>query len=113
MTDLNYAQLVKQLVDDNSNVQNQARHTLIMLDEDAVSPLVDEFYAGVTDNQGIAILKVIADIGGPDAMSTLRSVFHFEEQRLMLKQTAAEGLLHNRHSLSPKEIIEIKSFLSA
>ena len=77
MSEPDYAQLAKQLVHENSEVRECAKTNLMELDEMAVDPLLDEFYAGVTDVQGIAILDVIAEIGGPDAMPTLRNIFHF------------------------------------
>ena len=111
MSSVNYAELVQQLVSDNPKVREAAKITLLQLDEDAVGPLVNQFYAGVNDAQGVALLTVIADIGGPEAMSTLRSMFHFEDSRLALKQAAATGLLHNAYSLSPNELVELKAYL--
>lgn len=107
-----YAQLVKLLVHEDSKIRESARKTLMAIDEAAVDPLLDEFYAGVTDAQGVAILDVIAEIGGPDAMSTLRNTFHFEETRKALKNAAARGLRHNGHSLSPKEVVEVENYLA-
>lgn len=85
--------------------------TIIALDEDAIHPLVDEFYAGVTDAQGVAILDIVAEIGGPDAMSMLRNVFHFEDSRHKLQYAAAKGLLLNLYNLSPHERDEVHRFL--
>lgn len=112
MSEVNFAQLVKELVDDNPIVQQAARMILMALDEDAIDPLIDEFYAGVTDAQGDAILKIMAEIGGPDAMSTLRNVFHFEDTRLVLKRAAANGLLHNSENLSHDELEEVALFIA-
>ena len=106
-----YAQLVEQLVDEDANRRESAKKTLLALDEMAVDGLIDGFYAGVTDTQGVAILEVIAEIGGPDAMSTLRNTFHFEEMRIPLKNAAARGLLHNAQSLSPNEFQAVKKYL--
>lgn len=110
---VNIAKLVDQLVDESSLNQQAAKMILLALGEDAVNPLIDEFYAGVNDAQGVAILNVIADIGGPDAMSTLRSVFHFEDSRLKLKMAAANGLLHNSISLSQDELEEVASYIAS
>lgn len=112
MADINFPQLVKQLADDNSIVHQAARMILLALDEDVVDPLIDEFYAGVTDPQGIAILEIMAEIGGPDAMATLRNVFHFEETRMTLKRAAANGLLQNSSNLSQDEVEEVALFIA-
>ncbi len=113
MSDANFSQLVKQLVDDSLMIQQVAEMILLALDEDAVDPLIDEFYAGVTDAQGVAILEIMAKIGGPDAMSTLRNVFHFEESRASLKYAAANGLLFNSDNLSQDELEEIALFIAS
>lgn len=107
-----YKLLVKQLVDDNQQIRTSAKITLLRLDEAAVDPLLDEFYAGVSARQGVAILELIAEIGGFEAMSTLRNTFHFEETRMALKHAAARGLLHNLQSLSPKEVTELEAYFS-
>lgn len=111
MAMLDYAELVRQLVHESSDTRASARRILLELDEMAVDPLLDEFYAGVTDAQGVAILEIVAEIGGPDAMSTLRNTFHFEETRLAFKNAAARGLLHNGYSLSPNERLEVEKYL--
>jgi len=111
MADANFSQLVKQLADDNLNVQQAARMILLALDEDAVDPLIDEFYAGVTEAQGVAVLAIMAEIGGPDAMSTLRNVFHFET-RPTLKRAAASGLLHNSDNLSQDELEDVTMYIA-
>lgn len=107
------AQLVKALMSDDVETREKARSTLLALDEDAVEGLIDEYYAGVNDATGVAILEVVGEIGGPDAMSTLRNVFHFETARRALQIAAAQGLLHNQYSLSPHEIEDVKRFVAA
>jgi len=107
-----YAQLVKQLVDSDPATRQSARTTLLEMDENAIDPLIDQFYAGVTDAEGVAILQIMAEIGGPDALSTLRNVFYFEDTRPILQRCAANGLLHNRIALSHKELEEVKLFLA-
>lgn len=112
MSKPNYTLLVRHLVDDDIEVRQSAYDTLITLDEDAIHPLIDEWHAGVTDAWGIAILDVVAEIGGPDAMSMLRNVFHFEESRYKLQYAAAKGLLLNLYNLSPHERDEVQRFLN-
>ena len=112
MASFDFAELVKQLVDENPAIQQSAKMAILALDEEAIDSLNDQFFAGVNDTVGLAILDIIAEIGGPDAMSTLRNVFYFEETRHSLQQSAARGLLHNSQSLSPKELDDVESFLS-
>jgi len=112
MSDINFPQLVKQLADENPLIHQAARMIILSLDEMAVDPLIDEFYAGVTDSEGVAILNIMAEIGGPDAMSTLRNVFHFEETRVALKRAAANGLLKNSGNLSQNELEEIALYIA-
>ena len=46
-----------------------ARMILMALQEDAIEPLADAYFAGVNDEQGIAILDLMADIGGYEALN--------------------------------------------
>ena len=105
-------ELAEQLNSENPVRRDEARQQLLALDEDALEPLSDIYYRGVTEAHGIAILNLMAEIGGPTAMQTLREVFHFEERKPVWKRTAAEGLLYNHDSLSPHEIDEIASYLN-
>ncbi len=103
--------LAEQLNSENPDKRDEAHQALLMLDEDALEPLSDVYYRGVTEEHGIAILKLMAEIGGPTAMHTLREVFHFEERKPTWKRTAAEGLIHNEDSLSPHELEDLHTYL--
>jgi hypothetical protein len=107
-----YARLVKQFVDVNPITQYATNMILIALGEDAIDLLIDEYYAGVTDAEGGAILTIIAEIRDLDAMSALRNIFNFEDSRLILKRTAASGLLQNADNLSQYELEEVTLYLS-
>lgn len=108
----NYRTLVEQLV--SSTLQNQmnARMTLLAEQEDAVDPLSNVYFGGVDDKQGAAILDVMAEIGGFEALAVLRNVFAFEDHRPILRYAAAKGLLHNGHNLSPDELVDVNRFLA-
>jgi len=108
----NYQALVKKLVSPDVADQMAAKMILIALDEDAINPLVDEYYAGITDAEGIAILGVLADIGGYEALAVLRNVFDFEEVRPALRYAAAQGLLRNSDKLTLEENQEITLYLA-
>jgi hypothetical protein len=108
MTHSDFQQLIKQLVSENPDEQAQARKTLFVLDEDAVSPLLDEYYAGVNEAQGSAILSLLAEMGGYEALNALRSICFFDlSTPPQLRKIAANGLLLNIDSLSPDEYEKI------
>jgi hypothetical protein len=99
-----------QLVSADPAERDAAREALYTQQEDAVYPLLDQFYAGVDEATGVAVLGVLADIGGPDALAALRQVFHFEE-RPAWRRAAARGLLRNRANLDHDEITAVERFL--
>lgn len=107
-----YQQLVRDLTSDDESTKESARQILFVLDEDAVSPLLDEFYAGVTDVQGIAILDILAHIGGYEALNTLRTLLFFDlSTRPIFRKAAAEGLLQNSDFLSDDEKDKITAMI--
>ena len=108
-----FPKLIKQLVSENSDESAQARKTLFALDEDAVSPLLDEYYAGVNEVQGIAILNMLAEMGGYEALNALRSICFFDlSTPPQLRKTAARGLLSNSENLSPDEYIKVLTLIN-
>lgn len=109
---VDYQELVQLLGSEDEMNRQAARMILLALQEAAVNPLGDQLYAGVTDAQGVGILNVVAEIGGPDAMAMLRTVFQFGDERPKLQLTAAEGLLRNQANLSPEEIAGITLFVA-
>ncbi|MEL6271163.1 MAG: HEAT repeat domain-containing protein [Chloroflexota bacterium] len=60
---------------DDARMQ-RARIMLLALDEEAVQPLTDAFYAGVNEAQGVVLLDVVAEIGGFEALQLLEDVFY-------------------------------------
>lgn len=104
MSQPEYKILIKQLLNDNPDEAVSARQTLLALDEDNVNPLLDEFYAGVNETQGITILDMLAEIGGYEALNALRSICFFDlSTRPQFRKVAAKGLLLNSDNLSPDE----------
>jgi HEAT repeat protein len=112
MQQTDYKKLVAQLTQGHPAQRMAAHFILIALQEQAVEPLIDELYAGVSDQQGAAIIKVLAEIGGPDALMTLRDVFERAGERPALQQAAALGLLRNVDNLSPDERDHVAAFLA-
>ena len=108
-----FHELIKQVVSENSNEQAQARKTLLALDEDAVSLLLDEYYAGVNEAQGSAIVSLLAEIGGYEALNALRSICFFDlSTPPHLRKVAAKGLLANRENLSPNEYTKLLTLVN-
>lgn len=104
-------QLVRRLNSESPAQRAAARMLLLALQERAVTPLIDELYAGVTDRQGIAILEMLAEIGGYEALEVLRSIFAYEDGRPALQVAAAQGLRRNVHNLSLEEVESVSIFL--
>jgi hypothetical protein len=100
-------QQLSALISDDPAIRDRVRLALFTLDEDAVTLLVEEFFAGVSEPLGLAMLDVVSEIGGPEALSMLRNVYHFEDRRESWKQAAARGLLRNRNGLDAKEVEEL------
>jgi len=89
-----------------------ARMILRALQEDAIESLADTYYAGVSDEQAIALLELIAEIGGYEALNMLRDIVRHELKRRDVRLTAAAGLLHNSDNLSKKERKTLERFVS-
>ena len=107
-----FNKLVKQLISNNAIEHMAAQMIILSMEENAVNPLADVYYAGITDAEGVAILQTLARIGGYEALAVLRNVFDFEEQRPVLRNAAAWGLLHNKDKLSLEEYQEIARYFS-
>lgn len=107
----NFHQLIKHLASMNAAKRGAARMILLAMEEDAVEPLVAHYYAGATHAEAVAILTTLGEIGGPDALCTLRSVYQFEDDKAALKLVAALALLNNKHALSFDEYQQIQIFV--
>jgi hypothetical protein len=103
----NFRQLLSDLIHTDALQRENAHAALRSLDEEIVDPLIGEFYSGVNESLGVAILELVAEIGGPDALSLLRNVYHFDDHHVLWRQTAARGLLHNRNNLDAAELTDL------
>jgi hypothetical protein len=103
----NFHQLIKHLASMNAAKRGAARMILLAMEEDAVEPLVAHYYAGATHAEAVAILTTLGEIGGPDALCTLRSVY----DKAALKLVAALALLNNKQALSFDEYQQIQLFV--
>ena len=90
-------------------VQREAAcDTFLAEDEEAVNPLIAEFHAGVSEALGVAIINLVGEIGGPDALTLLRYVYHFEEKHLEWHKAAREALLYNQCNLDSDELAALE-----
>jgi len=112
MAQPNYHQLLSQVMDSNPAQQMAARMIILAMEEDAVNALIDIYYAGVTDAEGEAILEIIAEIGGYEAVLILRNIYDFEDSRPQLRHSAAKGLLRNSDSLTQEEREDIAMYFA-
>lgn len=88
--------LVQQLVSDDAAVSAQARDTLLALDEAVGSDLINLFYAGLSESAGVAVIELVAEIGGFEARSLLEDVAHLSSYgRAAWREAARRGLAHN------------------
>lgn len=87
-----YAQIIRCLTSDNSSEQQAARAQVFTLDETAVAPLIDEFYAGVSEQAGLAVLDVLSEIGGFEVLALLEDVYHLGARYESWRALAADRL---------------------
>lgn len=55
-------------------------------------PLVDQFYAGVNEQSGLAIIEVLCEIGGFEALALLENVYHLDAWYESWRAAAEHGL---------------------
>lgn len=106
-----YDALVTRFLTSQSIQQTAARMILLALQEDAVEPLADAYYAGVSNKQGIEIIELLSEIGGYAALNMLRDIVKHDKKRIPLRVVAAEGLLYNEDFISPREVQALNRFL--
>jgi hypothetical protein len=87
--------LVSQLASTVTIERMAARLALLKMDEDAIQPLADELYSGVNAVTGMAILELMGEIGGWEAIAVLQDIYFAESSRPELAKVAAEGLRSN------------------
>lgn len=86
--------LLDEILSGDGGRRQRARVMLLALDEDAVTALVDAFYAGVNEAQGVVLLDVVAEIGGPEALQLLADVYQ-NPAKPAWERWAALGLARN------------------
>lgn len=106
-----FQRLLKRLTSDKPEDQLAARIIITSMQERAVPSLIDEYYAGVNQLQAEAILGLLGEIGGPNALNMLREVVRLEKGNVPLRVAAAQALMHNESVLSPKEKRALEKYL--
>ncbi len=94
---MNIREVLRALVQGSAVERETALHELYRMDEDAVDLLTDEFYAGVDEATGVAILEVVSTIGGPDALRLLKYACYFGDKAAW-REAGERGLAENGFS---------------
>lgn len=111
MTDSSFAQHLKHLTDSDPARREAAREALLALDEDGVEWMVGEFYSGVSNALGVALIEIIGEIGGWEALTFLRQVFAEGDLPKEWQLAAARALLRNIDNLDEREVAGVRRFL--
>lgn len=86
--------MLDEILSGDETRRQRARVMLLAMDEDAVTALADAFYAGVNEAQGVVLLDVVAEIGGPEALQLLEDVYQ-NPSKPVWERWAALGLARN------------------
>ena len=97
MTKTDYHQLLQHLVSGNTSQRQSALKIIAEQDEDAVQPLIDQFYAGVNEATGLVIIDLIGTIGGFEARQLLEDLYYLNQaqNKESWYQSAKDALKHN------------------
>ncbi|MEQ8673021.1 MAG: hypothetical protein RLP44_30395 [Aggregatilineales bacterium] len=75
--------------------RDSALKSIYLLDEEAIAPLIDEFYAGVNEQTGVLILEIISKIGGYEARQLLTDIADSPQPYPSWCDAATDGLTQN------------------
>lgn len=95
MSELNFTELLKTILRGDVSQRESAFQSIYQLDEEAVAPLIDEFYAGVNEQTGVLILEIIGEIGGYEARQLLTDIVDMPQPYSSWGDAATDGLAHN------------------
>ena len=79
MTQIDYALLLNIIASSETEARQHALRRIFAQDEFALTPLLDQFYAGVNETNGLLIIHIVAEIGGYEAN-------HFLDELVTLQQ---------------------------
>jgi hypothetical protein len=103
------AAFIPDLVSSDDSVRQAALRALYEGDEATAIILCDLVAAGMNEAQTCAVLAVLGDIGGFDALMLLIDAFYFEP-RPRVKEAAARALKRNLPNLSAQERADLDEF---
>jgi len=95
MTAQETRRLITQLTSVVPVERSAARLAFLKMDEEAIQPLADELYSGVSEPTGVAILELMGEIGGWEALTVLQDIYLSEGSRPAMAKTAAQALKDN------------------
>jgi hypothetical protein len=95
MTPQDIKRLIGQLTSTILIERTAARLLFLKMDEDAIQPLPDELYSGVSEPMGVAILELMGEIGGWEAIAVLQDIYFAESSRPALVKAAEQALKDN------------------
>lgn len=79
MSKIDYHQLLQHLVSGDASQRQSALKIIAEQDEDAIQPLIDQFYAGVNEATGLVIIDLIGMIGGFEARQLLEDLYYLDQ----------------------------------
>jgi len=89
--------------------RESARASLLQMDEDVMDLLVAEFYAGMPEMLAVALLEIMGEIGGYEALNLLGDVYYGRDTRPALKTAARLALLRNADNLDPQQVAKLRA----
>lgn len=101
--------LMNQLASVDPTERESARMSLLQMDEDVMDLLVAEFYAGMPEKLAIALIEIIGEIGGYEALNLLGDVYYSPDTRPTLKAAARLALLRNADNLDPQQVAKLRT----
>ena len=104
--------LMNDLASINPAQRDAARAALLQMDEDVMDLLVAEFYAGMPEKLAVAVLEIIGEIGGYEALNLLGDVYYSRDTRPNLKIAARLALLRNADNLDPQQVAKLREDLT-
>ena len=97
---LDYAQTLKSIVTGSDDDRIAVLKAIYAQDEQAASPLIDQFYAGVSETTGLVIIQILSDMGGYEAINFFYDVVHHERRYPSWRAAAIHALQRDGHELS-------------
>jgi hypothetical protein len=101
--------LMNQLASLDSLECESAHASLLQMDEEVMDLLVAEFYAGMPEKLAVALLEIIGEIGGYEALNLLGDVYYSRDTRPALKVAARLALLRNADNLDPQQVAKLRA----